>query len=298
MKYLLTSVPVLLLFHGATMAGAAEPLMENRILFGAESASRWAAAESKLEASNLSTRTGQPVLHWHITVDHLGGEANYPIGWPRISRTLREPSARDWSGWDYLQFWVYTDTSRETLPRDPVGLTLHTPDKEGAFNRSLDDLKKAAWVRVRIPLSEVPRHHDVRLMQFHIAESKYRHRDELDFYFDEIALLRYAQPALLDFTTENAVMFADAKQVPLRFNLAGVKPGTSVEVTCVLKTGGTVAAETKLKAGRGPQRAMLDLHEVRLAAGDYELSASIAGGTQVVATSLRLVSSPWQGKEP
>ena len=272
--------------------------MEKRVVFGPESAKQWSAAESSLEASTRRTRTGQPALHWHITVDHFGGEAKYPVGWPRINCALREPALRDWSDWDYLQFWVYTDTSRATLPREPVGLILHTPDKEGAYHRPLPELKKGVWVQIRLPLSEVPRRHEVRLMQFHISDSNYRHQDELDLYFEEIALLRYAQPTLLEFTPENTVMFADANVVPVRFNLAGLKPGENAEVTCVLRQEAKVVAETKVKAGRGPQRMALKLGGTKMRAGDYEVQARVADRTQAAAVRVRLVESPWPGKEP
>ncbi len=271
-----------------------ESVTENRTLFGPDSASHWAAAESTLEASAHRTRTGQPALHWHITVDYSSGEAKYPIGWPRISIPLREVSSRDWSGWDYLQFWVYTETSRHALPREPVGLALYTPNKASAFNRALDELKKDAWTRVRIPLSQVPRHHDVRLMQFHIAESKYRDRDELDFYFDDINLLRYAQPTLLNFAAENVVMFTDAKRVPVHFNLTGVKPGESVELTCALKLGARVITEKKAIATRGPQRVALELGEAAMDPGTYQVEARAAGGTETAGATVRFVESPWK----
>lgn len=276
---------------------SAEPAMEKRIVFGPESAGQWSAAESNIEASTRRTRTGQPVLRWHITVDHFGGEAKYPIGWPRISRTLREPSSQDWSGWDYLQLWIYTDTSCDALPREPVGLILHTPEKESAYHRPLPELKKGAWAQIRIPLSDVPRRHEVRLMQFNISDSTYRHQDQLDLYFEEIALLRYAQPTLLEFAPESAVMFADASNVPVRFHLAGIKPGESANVICDLRQGGKTAAQATVRAARGPQRVLLDLRGVRLAAGSCELLAGIAGAAPTASAPLRLVTSPWQGKE-
>jgi hypothetical protein len=231
-------------------------------------------------------------------VDHFGGEAKYPIGWPRISRTLREVAARDWSGWDYLQLWIYTDTSREALPREPVGLTLHTPDKESAYHRPLPELKKGAWVQIRIPLAGVPHLQEVRLMQFHISDATYRHWDELDLHIEEIALLRYAQPTLLGFAPECAVMFADANEVPVRFQLTGIKPGESAKVTCELRQGGKTVAQTTVSAARGPQRVTLDLRGARLAAGSWELRAGIAGGASTATAPMRLVASPWQGKEP
>ena len=278
-------------------AQPAEPPMEERILFGPESARQWSAAESTLEASTDRIRMQRPTLRWHITVNHLAGEARYPIGWPRVSCALREAATRDWSGWDFLQLWVYTDTTRAGLPQEPVGLALHTPDKEGAYNRPLAGLKKGEWVRVLVPLTEVPRHHDVRLMQLHVSESNYRHLDQLDFHLDNITLLRHAQPTLLGFAAENAVLFADATQVPVRFNLAGVKPGERVEVGCELRQGGKTVVHTAVTAARGPQRVALELGRARLEPGDFEVVARAAGGPEAATARLRLVESPWQGKE-
>ncbi len=274
-------------------AAAAEPPLEKRIVFGPESAPQWSAPESAVETAASPSRTGSPVLHWHITVDHFAGEAKYPIGWPRANCALRDAAARDWSDWDYFQFWVFTGTSRTALPRDPVGLALHTPDKQDAYARPLSELKKGEWVQVRIPLSQVPRRGDVRLMQVHISESNYRHQDQLDFYFDEIALLRYAQPTLLDLAAENAVLFTDAQQLAVRFQLAGVKAEDRVEVVCELRCGGKSAAHTAATCGRGPQRVTIDLSRVQLAPGDYEVVARAAGGAETAAR-LRLVESPWK----
>ena len=270
-----------------------EPRLEKRIVFAPEAASTWSVAESTVERSTARSRTGSPVLHWHITVDHFAGEPQYPIGWPRANCALRDAAARDWSGWDYFQFWVYTDTTRAALPRDPVGLTLYTPDKQDAFHRSLTELKKGEWVQVRIPLAQVPRHQDVRLMQVHISESQYRHQDQLDFYFDELALVRYAQPTLLDFAPEGAAMFADGKQLPVRFQLAGVKPGERVDVACELRKGKTVVARTTVEAVRGPQRVVIDLSGARPEAGEYQVVARAQGGAEAAAR-VRLVASPWQ----
>jgi hypothetical protein len=271
-----------------------ELAMETRVLFGPESAKQWSAAESSLEASAPPVGAGHPVLHWHIAVDHFAGEAKYPIGWPRISRALRDAALRDWSGWDYLQFRVYTDTSRDALPRDPVGLALHTPDKDSAYHRPLTELKKGAWAQIRIPLSAVPRHQDVRLMQFHISESNYRHQDRLDFYFDGLALLRHAHPTLLDFAAEDAVMFADTKQVPVRFHLVGVKPGASVEVSCELKVGRELVTRAKVKATRGANRVAFDLGGRNLKGGAYQIEARAADGTTTATATVRFVESPWK----
>lgn len=274
---------------------AAEVAMEKRILLDPESARQWSAPESTVQTSTAHTRSGSPVLHWHITVDHFAGQPDYPIGWPRANCALRDAAARDWSEWDYFQFWVWTDSTRDVLPREPVGLTLYTPQKPDVYNRPLAELKKGQWVQVRVPVSQIPRHQDVRGVQFHISESQYRHQDQLDLYFDEIALARYAEPTLLDFAPETAVMFAGEKQVALRFQLAGVKPADRVEVVCALRKGGSTVARTVMEAGRGPQRATIDLSRAKPEPGDYEAVARGTGGAEAAAR-LRLVESPWKDR--
>lgn len=270
--------------------------MEKHVLAGPESAREWSPAESTVEASAGRAPGGKPALHWHVTVDHFTGERNYPIGWPRIGHGFKD-AARDWSGWDYLFLRVFTETSRATLPAEPVGLGLHLPDRNGALNRPLTELRKDGWAEIIIPLTQVPRHHDVRQLQFHIAESNYRHQDQLDFYFDEIVLLRYAEPTLLEFAAENAVMFVHAAQIPVRFHLTGVRPGTCVAVVCELRWEGKVAARVEVTAQRGAQRTLLDLQRAKLPTGDYELTARAAGGPDTASAKVRLVDSPWNGTE-
>lgn len=268
--------------------------MEKQVLFAPESAKKWSQAECSLEPSTARQRAGMPTLHWHITVDYTTGEPKYPIGWPRITYAVPAGPQRDWSGWDFLHFWVYTDTSRETLPRDPVGLSLSMPDKSSTLHRPLAELKKGAWIEITVPIATLIRPGDVRVFQFHISESNYRHQDTLDFYIDDLALLRYAKPTLLDFAAERAVMFVDAKSIPATFRLVGIQAGQSTEVACELRQQGRVAARTSLKASRGPQHALFDVSHARLQPGDYEMIATVPGGTQAATAKVRLVESPWK----
>jgi hypothetical protein len=268
--------------------------MEKLVLFAGDSAKTWSPAESTVTPSAERVKVSKASLHWHVTVDYYGGEKNYPIGWPRFSHGMPEGPQRDWTGWDYLSMWVYTETSREVLPREPVGLGLYTPDKSSAYQRTLTELKKGEWVEIRIPLSQIPRHHDVHSMQFHIAEARYKHGDTLDLYIDDIALLRYARPTLQDFAAENAVMFAGERNVPVNFRLAGVKPGQSAEVACELRRDGQTAARAMVRVGRGAQRVALDVGRRKLAPGDYELVATVAGNPQPATAKVRLVESPWR----
>lgn len=284
----------LLILAWPAALSAAPGAMGRRVLFEGDSAKSWSAAECTIESSTARTRTGKATWHWHVMVDYFAGEPNYPVGWPRVSHSVGAGAGRDWSGWDFLQMWIYSDTSRATLPKEPAGLTLQIPDSHSTYERPLSELKKGEWVEIKIPLAQLPRKDDARLIQFHISESNYRHQDELDFYIDDLALLRYAEPTLLEFAAESAVMFADAKGVPVRFNLAGVKPDAPVEIACEMRHGGRVAARAAVNATRGPQRVVLDLERQRVEPGEYELVARATGSEQTATARVRLVESPWR----
>jgi hypothetical protein len=267
--------------------------MEKLVLFGPDSAKSWSVAESSLDASSAHVKSGRAALHWHVTVDYFAGEKNYPIGWPRFGHNIPEPM-RDWSDWDYLHAWVYTTTSRAALPKEPVGLGIQAPDKAGTYHVRLTELKPGAWVEVKIPVSRIAQPADVRNLQFHISESDYKHGDQLDLWVDDLALLRHAEPTLLEFAAENAVMFAGARTVPVKLQLAGVRPGQRAELACELRRDGRVVARANASVERGPQRIALAVGAKKLPAGDYELVAHVANSPRPASAKLRLVESPWR----
>jgi hypothetical protein len=154
-------------------------------------------------------------------------------------------------------------------------------------------LRKNEWVEITVPLDRVPRCQDVRLIQFYLSESRYQHKDELDLYIDDLCLMRYAKPALLEFAAERAVLYADEKQIPVHFQLLGVKPGETQDVSIELRREGRVAGHTTVHAGRGAHRALLETSG-RLEPGIYDLSARVAGSVEVSAPQVRLVESPWK----
>jgi len=269
----------------------AEPVMEKQLLFGGATTKGWSPAESTVEISPSRVKVNPTALHWHVTVDYHGGEVKYPIGWPRFGRGITEPS-RDWSAWDFLHMWVYTTSSRPVLPREPVGLGLHVPDRANAYSVRLTELKLNEWVEIKIPIARIPRPSDVRHIQFHISESDYKHGDKLDLFIDDLALLRYAQPTILDFAAETTVAFTDARSLAARFQLSGVKPGGAVPIACELRCNGKVVAHSTTPASRGPQRISLSLDK-KLAPGNYELAVRAGNGDKATAR-VRLIESPWR----
>ena len=287
-------IPLAIVLAATATTLAQSPVMEKQLLFGGASAQGWSPAESTVEVSTARVKINATALHWHVTVDYYGGEKNYPIGWPRFGHAIPEGPQRDWSAWDYLHVWIYTDTTRATLPKEPVGLGIQAPDKATTYHRPLAELKKGEWVEITVPVSALPNPADVHSLQFHIAEANYKHADQLDLFIDDLALLRYAKPTVLDFAAESAVMFAGARVVPVTLKLAGIAPGQRAELACELRRDGQSVAQATASAERGPQRIALDLAGKKLPPGDYELVARVAGNPQPVTAKLRLIESPWR----
>ncbi len=270
-----------------------EGAMEKMPLFGGETAKEWGVPECSMEPSTERVKATKCSLRWHVPVDHTTGEPKYPIGWPRTNHAIPEGPLREWAAWDFLHLWVYVDTTREALPKDVAGLGITLPDRGGKYNRTLTELKKGEWVELNIPIAQIT-DSGAQAIQFHVTESNYRHGDQVDFFIDDLALTRYAEPVLLDFAAESAVMFAGAPGLPVRFRLSGVKPGEAVEVTCEVRAGGKTAARVAVQAQRGAQRVALRLPAKALPAGAYELVARVAGGQTPATARVRLVESPWR----
>jgi hypothetical protein len=272
----------------AARSGAAT---ERVLLFDGKIERVWATAESDASLETNRVPAGARALHWHIKVDHLGGEPKYPVGWPRLWRAL-QGAERDWSGYDYLVFRVLADTSREKLPRTPVTLLLRMEAAEGSWSRPLAELKKGEWVPYVVPIAGLPKPEAVQQIMFSISDADYRHQDEVHFIIADLALERFAAPTLLEFAPEQGVLFADTASLAVRLRVSGLKSGERAEVVCEMKRNGQTVSRATVTAERGAQRVVLKPGEQPWAAGAYELAGSIGGGP-AVAAPVRLVDSPW-----
>src|ERR1051325_88562 len=166
LKLFAATIGLLLGAAARTQTVSRDGPMEKLALVSASDPKTWSPAECTAEPSTERVKVGPSSWRWHVDVDHFAGEPKYPIGWPRIAHAFPEGALRDWSAWDFLHMWIYVDTSRATLPKEPAGLGLLTPDRASGYNRALPELKKGEWIELNIPTSQIPRHADVRNIQF------------------------------------------------------------------------------------------------------------------------------------
>ena len=265
---------------------------EKLVLLRGADADSWSEAEATMTPDTTRVKTADASHHFHIDVDFNAGEKAYPIGWPRTNVALKQPWQQDWTGFDFLRFWVYTKTSRDALPSAPLGIVLHTPTRASSHHDTVLGLKQDEWVEVRIPLSKIANHDQVTLFQFFIAESNYRDHDVVDFHIDDICLLRYAEPHVIDATMRPPVVFSDAAAFVMRLQLSGIAEGEHVKATVSLEQDGQTLTTVARDVTRGTNDIVVNLSGSDLPVGDYRLKASLAGGDSRD-FELKVIESPW-----
>lgn len=270
-------------------AQPAEPPMDELVLADGDSGSEWVAAEATMQPDDVHARAGR-AMHFHIDVNHETGEPNYPIGWPRTYLSIPE-GERDWSGWDFIDFWIYTGSSRESLPATPLGFIVRCPDKSSSFNTTLSDVKLGEWVHFRFPVSSLPDPTDCAAVQFFISESNYRHGDVLDFWIDDLRLLRYSQPTIISVQPLNQVVYRDQPVLRIELRLSGLEEGATVPVEVGLRGDDW---EVRTTETLGPGRATVPLSLRGALPGACEAWARVAGSDRTLTQPVRVVSSPWE----
>jgi hypothetical protein len=279
-----------LLAGGATGAQQA-PKMERVSIEDGSGAARWVPAEATVEGSTEFAGADGKSVHFHIDVDYATGQPDYPIGWPRMY--LKPPEElQDWSRYDFLELVIHTETSRDALPATPLGFIAYTPDRANEYNRTLSELKKGETTTIVIPLSQIPRHNLVPHIQFYISESNYRDKDVVDFYIDDIALTRYAEPGLSDCVPLQSIAFADAASLGFRFRVLGIEGGQTGLVKATLRQGGKPVAQGQWELARGQHEVWLDLQQAPKP-GEAEVEVSL--GESRWSGKVRIVRSPYGG---
>lgn len=278
-----------LLLVASACTSQPEPPMERLSIEDGSNAEAWVPSEATVTTSKENAELGDTSLLFHIDVNHTTGQPDYPIGWPRMY--LKPPEELcDWSGWDFLELVIHVETSRDALPSRPIGLILYTPDKQSRYDRTLSELKPWETVRIRIPLSEIPRHDNVPHIQFFISESDYTHGDTVDFTIDDIGLLRYSEPALSDIEALQSIAFSDATQIGCKFRLLGVRVDETGTVHGRLMQGTQALGTGEWELGRGSHEVWLKLASPPKV-GEASLELYMGDPSEVA--KVRIVPSPF-----
>jgi len=291
---------------GACALGEDRPALsdsnkERLVIDDMEDVSDWTTGspvETTLSASEQHVKQGKHSLKFANVIDYTKGEKKYPVGWPRTAKNLKKCGLTDWTGYDFIEFWVYCDTSRDELPSNALSLGFrHTPPGPNKHFR-LKGMKKDAWVKVTIPLSDIGGKKDIESMQFNLSESQYRHGDRVDFYIDDIVLTRYVRPVIVAFEPRGTVVYGNTPVLGASYVAMGRKELDSAKVCLQLvKDGAEIASsEDRLRVPSGD--VALDLKGKTLAPGYYELTLLFRGKDGALldrcSKKIRAIKGPFQ----
>lgn len=224
--------------------------MERLVIDDMEDIADWGNGspdETKLNASDLHAKEGKFALEFANVVDHTKGEKNYPIGWPRSGKDLKG-ELTDWSDYEYFECWVYVTTSRESLPRNPLGVGFYHSGPKRSSSFPLDDVRKDQWTKIKIPISKIELADDVQRVQFNISESNYSHGDRVNFYIDDVVLTRFAHPVIGAMAARRRLVYANDRRVTAQFELLGNRSGKDVQIVLEVGRGDETIAKASGKA--------------------------------------------------
>ncbi|MBT7301174.1 MAG: hypothetical protein HN849_16760, partial [Victivallales bacterium] len=258
--------------------------------------SQWVnvTTEGKVSVTPEAGKDGKSGLRWQVKVNHkpAGDEESdaYPIGWPRVYRTLT-PAERDLSASDYLLFTMRFDSNRDEVADDttPVGFTIHS-NKFYEVTRDLGG-RQRVWLPVLFPIRELidlvgqgeEPWHAINKVQFFITERHYAHDTSFTFDVAEVKLLRFKAPMIRDIEAPRYAMLPRAV-LPVALTLMGtgsVKPGTH-SLTATLSPLGEqpakagIAHSQDLAAG---STLLLDTAGLRPGAYSLKVGIQTADGT-------------------
>ena len=137
--------------------------------------------EASVIRESVIVHQGAAALRFRVVVDHKGGEAAHPVGWPHLR--LQPSPPLDWRDKRALTFWVYAETTRENLPQQAVIFAVKSADGDG-LSMPLT-FPKGSWQQVTVDLTG-KRLPAVNHLEFFVSESAYEDGDEVSFIIDDI----------------------------------------------------------------------------------------------------------------
>jgi hypothetical protein len=298
---LLIAAAILLAVTGVYADDLADVPMERLVIDDMEDVADWyngSPEETKLAASDLHTKQGKFALEFANVVDHTKGEKNYPIGWPRSGKDLKG-ELTDWSDYEYFECWIYVTTSRESLPRNPLGVGFYHSGPKRSTSFPLDDVRKDQWTKIKIPISKIELADDVQRVQFNISESNYSHGDRVNFYIDDVVLTRFAHPVIGALAAQRRLVYANDRRVTAQFELLGNRSGKDVQIVLEVGRGDETIAKASGKAVDLVDEITADLDPARsLTPGQSWLRLTLQdkAGTSLHSrqTTFRVIEGPFQ----
>ena len=263
---------------------------------------RWAPAESSLSVSEFKFN-GTPTLKWVVPVDHHAGEAKYPVGWPRtyFSSFRKAPAVpAAWQDWDFFEFDV-----KMTLENDPgntsctVTVMVSSAGTPSRFNIQLKKWHDGKTHTVKIPVDKIGNPAKITSWGFSIAESNYKHGAKLTFLAGNFRLTRSSECWVDSIKMLTPAITAADSAIKINLSVSGpagdVARGVPFAISCA-KTGKILRRET-LPVSRGSKEMEIEVYELKLAPGNYNLTAFPGDKLKSKSVPFQILSSPYEEKK-
>lgn len=259
-----------LVLGGMLYCHAADEEVEIRPLSAMLSPANWIATESSVAVSSLQLN-GKPCLQWSVPIDHTAGEPKYPIGWPRVMFKAAVVDA-SWYLYDRFEMQVRVESSRPEAGPVPVSLTFYVKEAKDGHSLQLK-LPPGEWQPIVLPMAALPEPAVLTGVRAAISESSFQHGDRLEFYFADARLLRSADCVLAKMVVASAVRRDGRMMLPVTTSMSGPVSDVPRGVPFRVARRSEVLRQEVLPVIRGERSWLMDISELHLPAGEYELTA-------------------------
>ena len=251
---------------------------------------KWNCAVASAAKSSMKTPAGGATVE--CTYPIIFDESGKPKGtsWPRCN--MRIPAAvQNWSGYDYLEFCVYTTFNRSDEEYLPLTLGISTAKKRGAFSYNITTLSQNQWVKVSVPLRSLKKNGAIKSIQFHLNARRYFPNDKLVLNLGDFKLVRLLEWQVKSFKMTAPAIFADRVTLPVEYELLG--PGEKAQVPFALfNSKGQKIKDISLASERGFGYYLLPVG--KLAPGKYTLAVFPGDKQRRHETIFQVVAPPWK----
>ena len=292
------AVLVLCLGPAVLAAGAPDVVIEGKQevahLDGLANPKRWGPSECTVTASKDLKANDRPTVHVHMSVDHHGGEKKYPIGWPRMYLKLKRPAETDWSQFERFEFMFQAKMSRDKPPGRVAAFQVQCPDRQHVTYHWFQKIELGKWLTVSIPVAKIKDVPKLARLGFNISESSYKHGDKLDFYLGGFRLVRSADFGVKAMKLAGKAVFQGQPKLKLSLTVTGPPAKISRGVPFALRQGDRTLRKETLPVTVGVQTMQIDISELKLKPGTYQLVAFEDKPGQRKAVEFRVVATPWE----
>jgi hypothetical protein len=134
-------------------SGVAKPA-ESRLLDGALDPSAWIVPdkEGEVQSAEVTSPDGGNAIVFHVPVDYERGQADHPVGWPRMILDLKGENS-NWSGWSAFELMIMARTSRPDNFKLIATLIIGSRPNQLSHNIVLP--AQGEWMSVKVPMDEI-----------------------------------------------------------------------------------------------------------------------------------------------